>query len=69
MSDRIKGLLIHLDHDYKDLDASDLVRIFQMIKGVTKVEPIPANLEDHLNRSRAKHELKEKIIDLLYDGD
>jgi len=69
MSDRIKGLLVHLDHDYKDLDASDLIRIFQMIKGVIKVEPIPTNLEDHLNRSRAKQELKEKIINILYDED
>jgi len=65
MSDRIKGLVVHLDKDYKDEDAENITQALLMIKGVVQVEPIRASFEDHINRSRIKSELKEKIFNIL----
>jgi len=67
MSDRIKGLLVHLDGDYKDTSADNIITAIQMVKGVVKVESVIANFEDHLNRSRARLELREKIMDILLE--
>jgi hypothetical protein len=65
MSDRIKGLLVHLDGDYKDTSADNIITAIRMVKGVVKVEPVLANFEDILNRSRTKLELREKLMDIL----
>lgn len=65
MTDRFKGFLVHLDSDCRDDTAQNIINALEMVKGVAKVEPIVANYEDTLNRSRVKRELLDKMITLL----
>ena len=65
MSDRIKGLIVMFDKDYKIEDAESIAHAIRMIKGVGKVNSLVANLDDWLARNRVRHELKEKLWDVL----
>ena len=67
MSDRVKGLTVVLDKDYKDEDAEQIIRAIQMIKGVESITTEIVNSDDYMNRERVKSELRDKIFHLLYD--
>lgn len=65
MSDRYKGLIITLEKDFKDEDAKEIMTAIAMVKGVLKVSPSVANVDDHLNRMRIKHEIEGRIWNAL----
>lgn len=65
MSDRIKGLIVHLDKDYRADDYEQVMKAILMFRGVTGVEPVMTDHEDHLNRQRVRHELEAKLFNLL----
>jgi hypothetical protein len=67
MSDRIKGLIVHLDKDYREDDYEAVMNAIRMLKGVTDVEPVMVDIDDHLNRQRIKRELEEKLFKVLRD--
>ncbi len=67
MSDKIKGLTVVLAQDYRDEDVQKIIDTIEMIKGVKSVTMIEVNANDYINRERIKSELREKIIDVLYD--
>jgi hypothetical protein len=68
MSDSIKGLIVMFDKDYKNEDAESIARAIRMIKGVGKVDFLVANIDDWLARNRVRHELKEKLWDVLKEA-
>jgi hypothetical protein len=65
MSDSIKGLIVMFDKDYKDEDAETIARTILMIKGVAKVNSLVANIDDFLARNKVRHELREKLWNVL----
>ena len=65
MSDRIKGLIVMFDKDYKIEDAESIARAIRMIYGVAKADFLVANIDDYLARNKVRLELKEKLWDVL----
>lgn len=66
MSDRVKGLTVVLDKDYREEDIEMIKELILQIKGVRTVkESIIVNADDLINRARITIEIKEKIYDFL----
>lgn len=61
MSDRYKGLAVTLSSDLRDDDAEGLIQAIYLFKGIASVEPILANIDDQINRSRMRKEIMDKI--------
>jgi len=69
MSDRIISYTVILDTDYKDEDAEEIEQAIRMIKGVSQVILKIANPDVYFAVNKAKLELREKLINILYDKD
>lgn len=67
MTDRIKGVFVAFDTDYRDDDAEVIMDAIRMIKGVKAVEANVANPDDWMNRDRIKRELLIKLERVLRD--
>ena len=66
MTDRVKGLVITLDKDYREDDIQFVIDLIGQIKGVALVEKIKTNIgEDHINRNMVRMELMNKIYKVL----
>lgn len=70
MTDRAKAILVHLDDDYRIGDettgADRIMDAIATLKGVAKVEPLVANMDDHLARDRARMDLQRELRDVLW---
>lgn len=69
MTDRIKGLTVVLDRDYRTDDVDAIVNAILMVRGVARVEKSVANYEDYMNRSRVHDVLAKRIWDALNSKD
>lgn len=67
MTDRIKGLTIALDRDYRDDDVQAIVDAIMMIKGVQAVKKSVANHEDWINRVQIRTDIQRRLFDALKD--
>jgi len=67
VSDRIKGLLVALDKDYRDDDCQEIIDAILMIKGVRNVTTKVVSHDDYLNRTLIKQELRTKLLEILND--
>ena len=67
MTDRIKGLTVALDQDYREDDVQGIINAIKLIKGVANVAPIQSHAEDFINRQRIRADLAEKLQQLI-DG-
>lgn len=67
MTDRIKGLIVTLDDDYREDDVQRVVDAIQMIKCVLTVAKSVTNIDDHMARHRVRDELTRKMLGLLKD--
>ena len=65
MTDRIKGLVITLDHDYRTDDVDTIVNAIMMVKGVANVSKSVASPDDHMNRARIVYKLRQNVLDLF----
>lgn len=65
MSDRVKGLTVVLDKDYREEDIEMIKELILQIKGVKTVKESIVNSDDLINRARVTIEIKEKIYDFL----
>lgn len=65
MSDRVKGLTVVLDGDYREEDIEMIKELILQIKGVKTVKESIVNVDDLINRARITIEIKEKIYDFL----
>ena len=64
MTDRIKGLTVTLDQDYRDDDVEEIVNAIAMIRGVAHVALHVTDVDDHMARQRVRHEISADLITL-----
>lgn len=67
MTDRVKGLVITLDKDYRTDDVEAIVNAIKMVKGVADVDTSITDMDDHMNRTIIRQELTKKLFDTLYE--
>jgi hypothetical protein len=65
MTDRLKGVVVTFDRDYRDDDVEFILNAIRMIKGVCSVDPLMAEHDDLMNRQRLKHEMRGKLYDAI----
>lgn len=68
MTDRLKGCAVAFDRNIREDDAEVILNAIRMIKGVAVVEGNVANPNDWIIQERARYELGEKILDIMYPG-
>lgn len=66
MTTRIKGVLVTLEEDIREDDAAATLAAIRQIRGVLSVDPVPADIDDHMARSRVRHELGRKLLDIVW---
>jgi hypothetical protein len=66
MTDRYYALTVTLTEPIRDDDAEAIINAIRMIKGVNNVVPLVAEADLHWAAERAKRELGEKILELIY---
>jgi len=67
MKDRIKGFYVAIDIDIREDDFKSIKNAILMIKHVIAVNPSVVIIDDYINRKQIENELKNKILDILYD--
>jgi hypothetical protein len=65
MTDRYYALTVILDRDIREDDAQTTIEAIKMIKNVLDVKPKISNPETWMAESRALHELKMKLWEVL----
>jgi len=65
VTDRIKGFVVTLDKDYRTDDVEEIRKALLMVKGVLSVDASVTELSDHMNRSRIRLELTDKLFAVL----
>lgn len=66
MTDRVKGFTVALSEDMRIDDAEGLMDAIRHLTGVMSVEPLIAELGDHIAYARARRELGDKLWAVLY---
>jgi len=66
MSNRIFSYTVTLDGVYKDEDAKQIQDAIEMIKGVSRVVPQVATAETYFAVDKARRDLGEKILEVIY---
>lgn len=61
MTDRIHGLTVGLDHDYRDDDVQAIIDAIRMVKGVSSVTAHVTEMSDHLARRRIAEWIQSKL--------
>ena len=65
MTERLKGVYVAFEKDIREDDAEYITNAIRMIKGVTSVNGIIANVEDEMNRERIRLEFKRRMYEAL----
>ena len=60
MSTRLKGVLVTFEEDVREDDAAATLAAIRQIRGVLSVDPVPADIDDHMARARVRHEMWRK---------
>lgn len=66
MTDRLKGVVVTFEKNIREDDAAEIINAIGMVKGVLSVNPLKANLDDHIAQERVRHEIAEKLWKVLY---
>ena len=66
VTDRIKGLVVTLDKDMRADDTEGIVKAISNIRGVSDVSEMVADPDHYIAVARARQELREKMIDILW---
>ena len=67
MTDRINGLTVALDRDYRSDDVEEIVNAIMMIKGVKGVTTSVTDMADYTARVRVATELQTRILKVFSD--
>ena len=67
MTDRIKGVYVALDRDYRTDDVEEILNAIKMVKGVSDITVNIVDFDDWNNRSRIRQELSAKLWEVLHD--
>jgi hypothetical protein len=65
MSDRHAGFVVTLDKDLKDEDAEEIANAIRCLQHVITVRPVVSNIEMHILHEQVRHELMQKLWDVL----
>jgi hypothetical protein len=66
MTDRLKGLTVVLDKDYRTDDAEAIINAIGMIRGVGKVVPLISTPSDQIDRIRIAKDMELAIYEALH---
>lgn len=67
MTDRIKGLTVALDRDYRDDDVQAIVDAIMMIKGVKGVTTSKVDMSDYTARVIVASKIQSKVLQVFTD--
>lgn len=65
MTDRHTGYIVTLEREIREDDAEHIINAMRMLKGVVDVQPIVSDFQTTMAESKAKHELRMKLFDVL----
>lgn len=65
MTDRVKGYVVTLEKDLRVDDAELVTQAIMMIRNVVAVEPVLADHNDLINRTRVRHEMRKRLWEAL----
>jgi hypothetical protein len=65
MTDRVSGIVVTLDKDYRDDDVEAVLDAIRMIKGVASVKTNVVSVNDHINREKIRFEMSDKLLKAL----
>lgn len=65
MTDRIKGLTVALDRDFRDDDVQAIVDAILMVRGVKSVTKSVVEMSDYTARIRVASELQSKVLEVF----
>lgn len=66
MTNRYHALTVVLEKDMRDDDAKCLIEAIKMIKGVCNVKPIVSDPISWMAEERARRELGQKLLEIVY---
>lgn len=66
MTDRIHSLTVVLERDIREDDIEPLILSIKMLRHVLDVKEHVADAVSHMAEERARHELGEKILAVIY---
>ena len=66
MSDRINTITVVLDREIRDDDCEHILSAMLMIKGVLRVKANVADHSEYMAEERAKHDLGQKLWNVVY---
>jgi hypothetical protein len=69
MTDRFHSLTIVLEKNIREDDAEGLIQAIRHMRGVLSVTGVVANLDSHMAEDRAKHNLGQQILEIIYPKD
>jgi predicted secreted Zn-dependent protease len=67
MSERTKGFVVLLDHDYRPEEAVRIQTSLEMVRGVLSVTPSISVSDDFWARKRVRMELHARLLELLQE--
>lgn len=65
VTDRFIALTVLLDHEIREDDAEPLITAIQMIKGVSKVTPVVANVDVYFAYEKARNEILNRVLEAI----
>lgn len=65
MTDRFNALIVVLESDVREDGAEALISAIRQLRGVAAVGGNVADIHDHVAQVRAKHELLDKVLEIL----
>lgn len=65
MTDRYNGLVVAFDHDIREDDAEAVINAIRMLKGVLTVTANVSDINSHIEETRAKRDLPDKLYEVL----
>lgn len=66
MTDRYHSLIVVLEKDIREDDARSLIGAIRLLRGVLEVSGVVADLDSMMAEERARREIGQKLIDVLY---
>lgn len=66
MTDRFHSLIVVMEHDWTDDDVQILIAAIGMLRGVLSVTGGVASIESHVAEERARFELGQKLLKIVY---
>lgn len=69
MTDRIHSLTVVLESTIREDDAEAIIQAIKMVKGVLSVSSNVADAESYMAEERARQELGERLMEVLYPKD